>query len=66
MSVLVEIRRVEFQLGRLIPCDGVDGKGTFRALDLREIKIWCPIEWSILEKTFLAKGSPTRAFGYLG
>ena len=23
---------------------------------MREIKSWCPIEWAILGKTFLAKG----------
>ena len=28
----------------------------FQGLDWREIKSWCPIEWAILGKTFLAKG----------
>ena len=55
MSILVEIKRVECQLGRLISCDGAYGQGTFRGLDWREIKSWCPIEWAILGKTFLAK-----------
>ena len=31
-------------------------KVLFRGLDWREIKSWCPIEWMILGKTFLAKG----------
>ena len=48
--------RAECQLGKIIPCDGVDGRGPFRGLDWREIKSWCPIEWAILRKTFLAKG----------
>ena len=56
MSIPVEIRRVECQLGRIIPCDGAYGQGTFQGLDWREIKGWCPIEWAILGKTFLAKG----------
>ena len=55
MSIPIEIRRVECQLGRIIPCDGAYGQGTFRGLDWREIKSWCPIEWAILGKTFLAK-----------
>ena len=56
MSIPVEIRRVERQLGRIIPCDGAYGQGTFWGLDQREIKSWCLIEWAILGKTFLAKG----------
>ena len=56
MSILVESRRVECLLGRIIPCDGAYGQGTFRGLDWREIKSWCPIEWAILGKTFLARG----------
>ena len=51
MSILVEIRREECQLGRIIPCDGVYGQGPFGGLD--EIKGWCAIEWAILGKTFL-------------
>ena len=31
------------------------GQGTFQGLDWREIKSWCPIEWVILGKTFLAR-----------
>ena len=54
MSIPVEIRRAECQLGRIIPCDGVYGQGPFWGLD--EIKGWCPIEWEILRKTFLARG----------
>ena len=56
MSIPFEIRRVERQLGRIIPCDGAYGQAPFRGLDWREINIWCPIEWVILGKTFLAKG----------
>ena len=56
MSIPVEIRMVECQLGRIIPCDGAHGQGTFRGLDWREIKSWCPIVWAIPGKTFLAKG----------
>ena len=56
MSIPVEIRRVECQLGTIIPCDGAYGQSTFRGLDQREIKSWCHIEWVILGKTFLANG----------
>ena len=56
MSIPIEIRREECQLGKIIPCDGAYGRGPFRGLDWREINSWCPIEWVILEKTFLAKG----------
>ena len=56
MSILVERRRAECQLGRIIPCDGAYGQGHFWGLDGRDIKSWCPIEWEILRKTFLAKG----------
>ena len=56
MSILAEIRRVECQLGRISPCDGAYGRGPFRGLDWREIKILCPIEWEIIKNTFLAKG----------
>ena len=31
-------------------------KVIFGGLDSREIKSWCPIEWAIIGKTFLAKG----------
>ena len=55
MSIPVEIRREKCQLGRIIPCDGAYGEGPFQELDWREIKSWCPIEWAILGKTFLAK-----------
>ena len=48
MSIPVDIRRVECQLGRIIPCDGAYGQGTFQGLDWREIKSWCPIELVIL------------------
>ena len=54
MSIPVEIRRAECQLGRIIPCDGVYGQGPFWRLD--EIKGWCLIECVILGKTFLARG----------
>ena len=54
MSIPIEIRRAECQLGRIIPCDGAYGQGPFWGLD--EIKGWCPIEWAILGKTFLARG----------
>ena len=56
MSIPVETRRVECHLGRIIPCDGAYGQGPFWGLDWREIKSWCPIEWAILRKTFIAKG----------
>ena len=55
MSILVEIRREECLLGRIIPCDGAYGQGPFWGLDWRDIKSWCPIEWAILGNTFLAK-----------
>ena len=48
MSIPVEIRRAECQLGRIIPCEGAYGQGTFWGVDWREIKSWCPIEWAIL------------------
>ena len=50
MSIPVEIRRAECQLGRIIPCDGAYGRGPFWWLDWREIKSWCPVEWAILVK----------------
>ena len=56
MSIPIEIRRAECHLGRIIPCDGAYGQGPFWGLDEREIKSWCPIEWTILGKTFLARG----------
>ena len=56
MSIPVEIRKEEYQLGRIIPYDGAYGKGPFWGLDERKIKSWCPIEWAILGKTFLSKG----------
>ena len=55
MRIPVEIRRVQCQLGRIIPCDGAYGQVTFRGLDWREIKS-CPIKWVILGKELLAKG----------
>ena len=54
MSIPIETRRVECQLGRIIPCDGAYGQGAFWGSD--EIKGWCPIEWTILGKPFLARG----------
>ena len=54
MSIPIEIRREECHLGRVIPCDGAYGQGSFRGFD--EIKGWCPIQWVILGKPFLAKG----------
>ena len=33
MSIPIEIRRAECQLGRIIPCDGAYGQGFFGALD---------------------------------
>ena len=56
MSIPIEIRREECQLGMIIPYDGAYGQGTFQGLDWREIKSWCPIEWVILGKTLIAKG----------
>ena len=56
MRIPVEIIRAECQLGKIITCDGAYGRGPFQGLDWREIKSWYPIEWAILEKTFLAKG----------
>ena len=56
MIILVEIKRAECQFGRIIPCDDAYGQGPFWGLDGREIKSWCPIEWVILGKTFIAKG----------
>ena len=44
MSILVEIRRAECLLGRIILCDGAYGQGPFGGLDGREIKSWCPIQ----------------------
>ena len=55
MNILVEIKRAECELGKIIPCDGAYGRGPFRGLYWREIKSWCPIEWVILGKIFLAK-----------
>ena len=40
MSIPVEIKMAEFQLGRIIPCDGAYGQGPFWGLDWREIKSW--------------------------
>ena len=65
MSIPVEIRREGCQLGRIIPCDGAYGQGTFRGLDSREIKSWCPIEWVILGKTSLAKGIVSQEPWYI-
>ena len=64
MSIPVEIRREECHLGRIIPYDGAYGQGPFGALDWREIKSWCPIEWAILGKPFLAMGiGPQQPWG---
>ena len=54
MSILIEIRREKCQLGRIIRCDGAYGQCAFWGSD--EIKGWCPIEWAILGKPFLARG----------
>ena len=54
MSIPIEIRRVECQLGRIIPCDGAYGQGPFWGFD--EINGWCPIEQAILGKPFLTRG----------
>ena len=56
MSIPVEIKRAECQLGRIITCDGAYGQATFWGLDWREIKSWFPIEWAILGKKLLARG----------
>ena len=54
INIPIEIRRVEYHLGRIIPCDGAYGQGPFWGL--AEIKGWCLVEWAILGKTFLARG----------
>ena len=55
MGIPVEIR-TQCRPDRIIPCDSAYAQGPFQGLDWREIKSWCPIEWAICTKTFLARG----------
>ena len=55
ISIPVEIKRAQCQPSGMVPCDSAYAQGPFQGLDWREIKSWCPIEWAILGKTFLAR-----------
>ena len=52
MSIPVEIRRVECQLGRIIPCDGAYGQGTFRGWIGERLRVGV-----LLSRRFLGKHS---------